>query len=635
MCFSESFQNSCLYFADSPILCFANSIVELPPEKLELAQQQRTAHQLKIALFHTVFDFTINRNVFNSLPMTDDQIKHATCEDMFCPRNELSSEPGARCIYSDDGVHGNLEIDLKEENLLFLDMSAREIGYAHECENTTEFIDDEWELGSAIRQYHRGVIDYSATKGCIMLCPLVLPTVEEVESCRINQTLLFDTQCLNNGTLCPNCHRLDIKAPFDEMPLPSPSVRHYAKQAGLDTSNIPAGRLWGTRPAESEELFFIIDPHHEQAPYLAETYLVYKDSFDKIQPRSFYQWSLRGSIYFAITALSTIGYGNFAPSTNTSKLLLIFFSIPMICVFGYSLSRVAVLLTLLVSKVQRTISHAAEDIPAKGEHTVHTRAQFLRQYVSAHSTDVAKGISKEELCSVLLELYVSEGWQTSSLTKATKRSLTKDIEHATRDVFTNSASEDAPDTVDMMDAVAMVHTVAEHWRAVQRSEDEERRIRYSLFLALGITLLSALFFWASDQQDMTFVDALYFCTMTSTSIGFGDFTPQIHTNLWILAYWICYVFLSMGLFAVVAQGAPQSLTSRMPLFKKQEHSRGVVQAAAPLDPWLERLASDLADGIGRLSGDLAMGSASASSDDGSSLAATPIAILGSTSASSV
>jgi hypothetical protein len=162
--------------------------VELPPEMAELEEQRRTTHQLKIALFHTLFDFTINRNIFNTVPMTDDQVKHATCEDMFCPRSENTSleSDSRRCIFSDHAgeTGGALEIDLKEENLVYIDMSTRSLEY--ECERIGKFeIDDEWELGSKIRAYHRGIFDYSATKGCIMLCPLVLPTVEQVSRLQV------------------------------------------------------------------------------------------------------------------------------------------------------------------------------------------------------------------------------------------------------------------------------------------------------------------------------------------------------------------------------------------------------------------------------------------------------------------
>jgi hypothetical protein len=140
------------------------------------------------------------------------------------------------------------------------------------------------------------------------------------------------------------------------------------------------------------------------------------------------------------------------------------------------------------SKAQRAISEARR-ASAKGDHTVHTRAQFLRQYVKQLSTE---RISEEELCSALLELHVVEHGANRSDTKRL-------IDSATRDVFTNAACKDAFGRVDLMEAVAMVHTVAEHWRAVQQRKDSLGNMRYSIFLALTITMLSTLFFWVNDQ----------------------------------------------------------------------------------------------------------------------------------------
>ena len=57
-------------------------------------------------------------------------------------------------------------------------------------------------------------------------------------------------------------------------------------------------------------------------------------------------------MFFATTILTTIGYGTFAPTTDSAKLLLAIVTIPGIGLFGYALSQVATLTLLVVGQVQ-------------------------------------------------------------------------------------------------------------------------------------------------------------------------------------------------------------------------------------------------------------------------------------------
>jgi len=49
-------------------------------------------------------------------------------------------------------------------------------------------------------------------------------------------------------------------------------------------------------------------------------------------------WSLVDSFYFTATTLTTIGYGDLAPSTDVSKLATVFFALSGVTVFLYALS---------------------------------------------------------------------------------------------------------------------------------------------------------------------------------------------------------------------------------------------------------------------------------------------------------
>jgi hypothetical protein len=49
---------------------------------------------------------------------------------------------------------------------------------------------------------------------------------------------------------------------------------------------------------------------------------------------------LQGSIFFATTIVTTIGYGAFSPVTDGGKFWLVVLAIPLIGMFGYCLSEV-------------------------------------------------------------------------------------------------------------------------------------------------------------------------------------------------------------------------------------------------------------------------------------------------------
>jgi len=53
------------------------------------------------------------------------------------------------------------------------------------------------------------------------------------------------------------------------------------------------------------------------------------------------QWSLVDSFYFTTTTLTTIGYGDLAPTTDFSKLVTVAFALSGVAMFLYALGLVA------------------------------------------------------------------------------------------------------------------------------------------------------------------------------------------------------------------------------------------------------------------------------------------------------
>jgi hypothetical protein len=132
------------------------------------------------------------------------------------------------------------------------------------------------------------------------VCPLQTPEVEEVEACRltdrdptVDKETKFNNTCLTNKDDCPNCDRLRYKA---------------------------------TEPSLGVKIEF------------AEIFSNFRRIYDSSSPPECFNWDWPGSIFFATTIVTTIGYGSFSPTTDEGKAWLVVLSIPLIGVFGFCLS---------------------------------------------------------------------------------------------------------------------------------------------------------------------------------------------------------------------------------------------------------------------------------------------------------
>jgi len=71
-------------------------------------------------------------------------------------------------------------------------------------------------------------------------------------------------------------------------------------------------------------------------------------------------WSIIDSIYFSVMTMSTIGYGDLAPSTPLSKLFTIVFAILSIGVFAAVASKIVVAILARRHDKEKTPQQGAE-----------------------------------------------------------------------------------------------------------------------------------------------------------------------------------------------------------------------------------------------------------------------------------
>lgn len=109
----------------------------------------------------------------------------------------------------------------------------------------------------------------------------------------------------------------------------------------------------------------------------------------------------------------------------------------------------------------------------------------------------------------------------------------------------------------VVDMLSFFVTVLRLVKAIYYASDD-REFRALAFLMLVLLLCGSLFY--SYAEEWNLLDALYFCTMTMTTIGYGDLAP---TNEISKIFTMVYAFTSIGVFvSLVAKLAAAMLKPR-------------------------------------------------------------------------
>ena len=412
----------------------------------------------------------------------------------------------------------------------------------------------------------------SASGTCVLTCVLKHPTFKQVERCRVVDAdgynpALFDATCLASTSACPNCHLLTV---------------------GL-------GELTFMGPAGE-------DPSGKRKIQLAEIYATYRSRLESIAPTT--HWDARGSIFFAFTVLTAVGYGNYAPTAWQSKLAITATAIPGIVVFAYALS-------LFAGTVMRTVTYLKVKFEfARARPRVTRRARIWANTLRQCDVDGNGELSLEELvkgadaiCKIIgidvggdaggtgdgkkgvqsgdddtadensnhdadddddnVKTYHAPGSLGYQIATAKKRGPSNPISaHAQTEArdFIKRAFADADvhgkGSLTLMESMAMVSDLV-RVRETQLVESQSwENLKASVFCFLPLVAVAALGFKRLERNagndSYTHLDCFYFVIVSLTTVGLGDITPS---RGYSLGFWYVWMTMGLGLIALIFANA--------------------------------------------------------------------------------
>ena len=205
-------------------------------------------------------------------------------------------------------------------------------------------------------------------------------------------------------------------------------------------------------------------------------------------------------MYFAFTIATTIGYGNFAPTSTISQLFTVIYGIVAIPIAGYILVAVATevlkfftyVYLLMFDKVNLTFDELDEDHGGFLDH-VEMRRGLEELQIDLSDDDFTR----------LMEIIDEDG--------------------------NNEISKE-----EFKEAVSLLHA------DLSEVSGRSSQMKITIVLVLVWVGLGSLYF--AIAEDWGYGQALYFSFVTLSTIGLGDFTPSNQVS-----YIVLYIFTLTGL----------------------------------------------------------------------------------------
>ena len=408
---------------------------------------------------------------------------------------------------------------------------------------------------------------------CRLTCVLKQPSSAQVQACRVDDPddfnpALFDEACLtSSGSSCPNCHLLVAK--LDDL--------RFSGPAGEDAA--------GKRNMQA-----------------AEIYQMYRTQLEGIESST--HWDVSGSLFFAFTVLTAVGYGSYAPVAFESKLAITVATIPGIVIFAYALGLFAGIVMNLVTHLKiefglarrrpgvsrraRVWARALQkcDADGDGELTLDELVRGADDICRLVGIDVGdgsagRGYTKKKKGNTqnksgggidddddTAEESGDDGTVGSRMTrdreKTPSNSLSTRAEAEARS-FLRAAFEDADvdnsGSLTMMESMAMVSDLVRVRETQLQEAQSWEQLRAALFCIAPVVAAAAFGFQHFERaagNEFGILDAFYFVIVSLTTVGLGDIVPSEGLSM---IYWYVWMTVGLGLIALILSTAGVILAS--------------------------------------------------------------------------
>lgn len=230
-------------------------------------------------------------------------------------------------------------------------------------------------------------------------------------------------------------------------------------------------------------------------------------------------WSLKDhhSYLFAFTVSSTIGYGNIAPVTSGGKVFLMLFGLITIPICGIGYGAMG---NWCLSYVYRATDFMLE----------HSRLGTRERNIQYHQFDM-----NGDGHVTVTELRF--GLSLVGVSFKTPASMYKMIHKLCKDQKILKIPDDITETfiIDRELFAAVCHHVGA--RCSVRAQ-RKRQLISALMAVLGTGLVGAIIFHLTEGW--SFSDSVYFCFVTLTTIGLGDFVPETVVGEDVHFFFCCF-----------------------------------------------------------------------------------------------
>jgi len=243
----------------------------------------------------------------------------------------------------------------------------------------------------------------------------------------------------------------------------------------------------------------------------------------------FEQWSIIDSLYFTTVCLTTVGYGDYSPSTPSGKLFASVFALGGVVVLGLALG-----------------IFGSQLVEAEIKYTDKMKERTAKALESAFTATIRRRKRHHEK----KKEKEGERWRLSNRnTDPSTRSLLRSSSNGSTNSLSSLESTDSAGSLESgMMSIRSIRPKDDNLKAVlieKQNDNMIQRVRNCVVewyfairlhspgfipMVVGAMIMAWLEQWA-------WYDGIYYCVVTATTIGFGDLSPtQPHTKLFAIVF---------------------------------------------------------------------------------------------------